>query len=213
MIRLSGRLRALYESIPECDTLCDCGCDHGKIIVKAVAEGKCRLGIAVDISAPSLEKAKKLAAEYGADDKMVFSVSDGLRGIHTVLDVVIIAGMGAPEIINVLSSSPLKHKTLILMPHNYPNRLRAFLNETGYYSSVDRIIEDGGRFYNLIIAGENAKAYDETSIYLGFNDDADQVFEKYVKKRSEQLRDFVAVTTDEDIKKEYSILKGKRGLK
>ena len=62
MIRLSGRLNALFNAIPLSDgTVVDIGCDHGKLIVATVLSGKCAHGIGVDISKRSLSKAIEYA--------------------------------------------------------------------------------------------------------------------------------------------------------
>ena len=69
MIKLDNRLTALLGEI-EGEVLADIGCDHGKLAVASLLEGKCSKVIAGDISAESLKKAVKLAKEYGLEEKI-----------------------------------------------------------------------------------------------------------------------------------------------
>ena len=124
MISLDRRLQSVYDRIESCETLCDCGCDHGKVIVKALAEGKAKRGIAIDISYASLSKARVLAGEYAVEDRLTAIVADGLSGLKTCCDYVVVAGMGAEEIIRIMSERKSDHCHYVLLPHNYPYRLR-----------------------------------------------------------------------------------------
>ena len=62
---LDNRLRAVVDEISGSMRTIDVGSDHGKVIITALSEHRTAYGIASDISASSLEKAKNLSREAG----------------------------------------------------------------------------------------------------------------------------------------------------
>ena len=48
-----------------CDVLADVGCDHGQIGLGFLKEGLCKKALMIDISEPSLNKARRLCREEG----------------------------------------------------------------------------------------------------------------------------------------------------
>ena len=209
MISLDRRLQSIYDKIDDCDRLCDCGCDHGKVIVKALVEGRAKQGVAIDVSAPSLSKAINLAAEYAVDDRLTALVANGLSSLDTVCDNVVIAGMGAQEIINILSAQLVRHKRYILLPHNYPYRLRRYLYNSGYRMQYDRVIRENDKYYHLICVGWGEASYDERDLYIGADNRTDDpVFRDYVKYRSNVLSSILRYNErDADLASEYEYLK------
>ena len=216
MFGLSDRLQAIYDQIPKCNVFCDCGCDHGKIIVKAVQEGKCERGVAIDISKPSLQKSKTLAEEYGVDSKIEFICADGLQSVKQTCDVVAICGMGAAEIIKIISNAKIQPEYYLLLPHNYPYRLRRFLLENGFRPEFDKVIKDGEKYYHLIMVTKKATdSFDSSAIYVGKDNRLDNVdFISYLNYRITQLSKIVKYNDDKELNEEYKILTNiQRGLK
>ncbi|MBQ2804539.1 MAG: tRNA (adenine(22)-N(1))-methyltransferase TrmK, partial [Clostridia bacterium] len=56
---LTKRLEKIVQAIPQCTSLADVGCDHGYIGLSALTLGKADNVVFVDISQPSLHKAKQ----------------------------------------------------------------------------------------------------------------------------------------------------------
>ena len=99
---LTKRLQQLVSALPHCNTLADVGCDHGYVGVEALARGIAKRVIFVDVSAPSLQKARQNCPTEllpCAD----FVCCDGLGSI--VADTAIIAGMGGLETISILTNA------------------------------------------------------------------------------------------------------------
>ena len=64
-IRLRPRLQAAADMINGSHRAADIGCDHGRLSVALLQQGRADRVIASDISAPSLQKATELAALCG----------------------------------------------------------------------------------------------------------------------------------------------------
>ena len=84
-----------------CDVLADVGCDHGQIGLGFLKEGLCKKALMIDISEPSLNKARRLFREEGYEDQAHFLVGDGLLPAGEAQGVVI-AGMGGKLIVRLL---------------------------------------------------------------------------------------------------------------
>lgn len=161
------RLRAVLDEI-QCQTLADIGCDHGRVSVGALLEGKAAKVISVDRSAASLHKCKLLGEEAGVEDRLDCRLGDGFNPIKEgEADVAVIAGMGGHEIIKILSSVRYNGR-LLLVAHQDADELRRFLSGK-YGIEKDYTIFCGGRYYNLIVAAQGGYNYSEAEIYFGRN--------------------------------------------
>lgn len=154
-ITLSSRLSAALSGV-EGASLADIGCDHGKLCVQALLSGAVSTAYAVDISAPSLAKAERLAADYGVS--VVPLLSDGLCDVPSTVENVVVAGMGGYEIAGILSRAPFLPARLSLIPHRNADVLRKVLFLTGYHVVADHMVEDGGLYYPHIIAQRTPQA-------------------------------------------------------
>ena len=168
MIKLDNRLRALLGEI-EGETLADIGCDHGKLAVSALIEGKCNRVIAGDISAESLKKAVKLAKECALEDKIDCRVSDGFNAIKEDLDTALIAGLGGYEIRDILSREVPNVKRFVLCPHQNVAVARKAINEIGYGAIKDFVVKEGSKFYQIIVAEKGNKKYEDSELRFGLN--------------------------------------------
>ena len=138
------------------DTVGDIGCDHGRLSVALIEQGVCRRVIAVDISAPSLEKARALARLAGIEGAVETRLGDGLAPIGPgEADAVAICGMGGTLMRAMLSAqaSPLGGARLgVFQPMRGVADIRAFLYEQGYWIVDDRIVLERGRYYQVFSA-------------------------------------------------------------
>lgn len=161
---LTYRLNEIYSHLIG-DGLCDVGCDHGKLCVKAKLDGFKRV-VATDISEPSLNKAIELAKSCGVEIEAV--CTDGLSGVELDgIDNVVIAGMGGLEIINILTNAPSRVKNYVLSPNTKNVELRKYLLENGYGIKRDYTIEDA-KFYTIIVCGDYPKVdYSDAEIEFG----------------------------------------------
>ena len=91
---MTKRLQTIFANLPACKSFADVGCDHGFIAKEMIESNKCLNVTVSDISADSLNKAKKLLKKY-IDQGIAHAIcTDGLNGINPITECVLIAGMG-----------------------------------------------------------------------------------------------------------------------
>ena len=124
------------------EELIDIGSDHGLLCAYAVTMGRAAHATAADISADSLSKARALIKELSLEDKVGFAVSDGFM-------------MGGELIARILEAGGDKARRaaeIAMQPMGGAKELREYLYANGFGITDESIIEEGGRYYQLILA-------------------------------------------------------------
>ena len=149
---LSTRMQVIAGFAENAQIAADIGCDHGKISVE-LAKGGAHV-YAVDISQPSLQKAKELAKAEKVEQSIEFYCANGLDDIkHIQLDAIIIAGMGWRMIGEILDNNiecVRNAKKLILQPMDNVIELREYLSRNNYKITDEKLVIDEGRMYTVI---------------------------------------------------------------
>ena len=148
---LSYRLNEIVKLCGRAKRIADVGCDHGKVLAELAKRKTTQFLIASDISAPSVDKARVLLESMNYKN---YSVRVG-NGFSTLteqdnLDMVVVAGMGGFEIIEILKASPITLTNLVLQPQNNVVKLRQYLNDNNFYIVTDKVVNDKGKFYNIL---------------------------------------------------------------
>lgn len=153
-VALSERLQAIVDMVPACAVTADIGCDHGKVAVALVQNGKARRVICGDISAGSLDKARKLTREYGLEDSISLRVGSGLSVLEAgEAGAAVIAGLGGMLIAQLLEYGADKAPdTLVLSPNRDAALLRQCLVTHGYRIEDETLVYENGHFYPVICA-------------------------------------------------------------
>ena len=151
------RLSCAIELLSGANVVADVGCDHGRLscaLVQREIASKC---IAVDVSAPSLGKAVRLARQVGVEDRVETRLGDGLAPLNTgEADALAILGMGGTLMERILDvSPPLKGASLcVLQPMRAAEDIRRWLYERNYPVLEDRVVLDAGRHYQMFSVGQ-----------------------------------------------------------
>lgn len=152
--QLDGRLSAAMEMVRQGSRAADVGTDHGRLALRLVLEEKCPLVYASDLRREPLEKARRLVARFGFEDRVICRLTDGLEGfLPQEVDDVILAGMGGETIAQIIQRAPWLQdgsKQLVLVPTTSPDLLRAFLARQGFSVIQERAVEAKGRFYGVL---------------------------------------------------------------
>ncbi len=163
-MNFTKRQKAIYDNIPECDSLADVGCDHGYIGIGALHNDIANRLYLCDISAPSLHKATSLACSMNLDN-VTSHCQDGIGDIHCSCAVV--AGMGGIEIISILDNATHKPQYLVLQPMRNAYEVRIYLLSHGYDITRDYIVHDD-KYYVIIVAQlAQASSYSHIQLTLG----------------------------------------------
>lgn len=166
---LDARLSTIAEMVGRCGVYSDIGCDHGRLGAFLLQQGWVDHAILMDISDPSLDKARALVRLIGLEDKTTFLVGDGADPLDREVDCVVIAGMGGTTAAGIVERGREKFGSarLILQANVAIPELRAKLVSIGYRISDERVVRDGRRHYIIIEAIPGNAEYSEQELMVG----------------------------------------------
>lgn len=143
----SARLNKIVSVVPHCQTLADVGCDHGYVGIAVLERNVAQNVCFVDVSQPSLEKARLNCPDSFAD-RVSFTCQDGIKQL--VCDCAVIAGMGGLEIISILQHASTLPQYLVLQPMRNQRDVRSYLVANYQIISDEKFFD--GKYYDLIVA-------------------------------------------------------------
>lgn len=123
----------------------------------------------MDISDPSLDKARALMRLLGFSGKARFLVGDGAEALDCPVDCVVIAGMGGTTAAGIVERGRRKlgDARLILQANVAVPELRERLVNAGYAITDERLAKDGRRYYTIIEAKPGFASYNEAELQVG----------------------------------------------
>lgn len=170
-IRLSARLSAVAEYVPQDARVIDVGTDHAMLPVWLIQTGRASHVWAADIHAGPLEGAARLIRETNTGEQIRLRQTDGLSGFSREDgDTVVIAGMGGETMVSILSAAPWLHSgvLLILEPQSKQDVLRRWLISNGFSIITERLVRDAGHLYPILTAASGSEPeYTELEYYTG----------------------------------------------
>ena len=161
------RLEKISSYISDNEKVLDVGCDQA-LLSKILAKRKI-YSIASDLRPNIIENAKKnltpLEKEY-----ITFSVSNGVPTILNEEYTLVLSGMGAHTILDILKNSNYRFNKIITISNNNNNDiLRTEMSKLNYYVLEEEIIKEKGKFYNLIVFDNVKRDYSKEQILVGIN--------------------------------------------
>ena len=168
-ISLDPRLSAIAGMLGSCVCCADIGSDHGRLGAFLLQNHRCSRVCLTDVSAPSLEKARRLIALTGLGEKAAFYVGDGAQALAEPVDAAVIAGMGGETIAGILERADgrLDGARLILQPNVAAPQLRRRMNSCGWKIEREALVKDGRRIYLILSAVQGAQSLDERECAVG----------------------------------------------
>ena len=205
--RAKKRLNTIYNEtiklLENDDIICDVGTDHGYLACMLAKNIPNKI-IATDISVPSLKKAEILAGLYNV--QVDCRVGDGLTTAPETT-LACMCGIGGVEIAEIIKKANYAGK-MILQPVPTSHDLRYFLVKNGYNVIKDYVIEDGKKFYFiLVVDGLKSTKYTKDEMLFG-KDNIKNItpdFIKYLKNQKNKLKfleNFDITTLNEHSKKD-----------
>ncbi|MFA4885384.1 MAG: class I SAM-dependent methyltransferase, partial [Desulfotomaculaceae bacterium] len=153
---LAKRLAAIASYVPVGSVAADIGTDHAYLPVFLVEEGICARVIATDIKQGPFASALRRIEEAKLTGKIDLRLGNGLDVLKPgEIDVLVLSGIGGNTIREILAVAPHITKTvsrLVLQPMADPGDLRTWLAANGWKISDERLVEDGGKIYIVIMA-------------------------------------------------------------
>ena len=196
MIRLSKRLGCIADFIGENDSVIDIGCDHALLDIYLAQKSKERNLLAADINENALKGATRNINKYKLSDYIVVVASNGLEKINTAnYNMIVVSGMGAHTIVGILYSS-MKNlntiDTLIIQSNNELDFLRYKVTKIGYYIFAEKLIEEQGIIYTVIVFKKGKRFYNKKQLLLGpiLLKERSELFKKKNEKELAKLKIF-----------------------
>jgi len=156
MLKLGARLAAIAAYISSGARVADIGTDHGYLPAFLIQRGDVAYVVAGDINHAPLDSARELVRRLEVTDKIAVRLGDGLKVIQPgEVDTVVIAGMGGPTMIDILTSGQQVTKTLhrlVLQPMVGAGTLRYWLVNNGFLLVDEQLAKEDGRIYEIIVA-------------------------------------------------------------
>lgn len=172
---LSKRLAQVAALVPAEARLADIGSDHAYLPIYLVAEGIINYAVAGEVAQGPLEAATEQIKKYGFSEKIRPRLADGLAAIQVQdqIDTITIAGMGGLLISAILTNGQAdgfltNQERLILQPNNHVLGVRHWLATKHYQIYDEQIIQDHGKFYEVIAACyQKDCSYTMKELYFG----------------------------------------------
>lgn len=208
MINLSKRLKsvACFVLKEPLKGVIDVGCDHALLDIYLVQNKSNLKVVASDNKKLPLENARKNIIKYSCVDKIEISLSDGIENIDDDIDTVVIAGMGAETIIEILQrgKNKLNHvNRLIISSNNKYEMIRKKINKLGYTINDEKIIFEDNKYYVVMEFSKGKKIYTKKELYFGpvLLKHKDELFYQYFRSLKEEQEKILNMLKENNIKK------------
>jgi len=147
MIKLSNRLNEIASFINKEDKIIDIGCDHALLDIYLVNKYN-NICYASDINENALKGAKSNIKKYNLEDKIIIKHGDGLTLDNSLINTMVIAGMGFNNIIKILSNDNVKNiNKIIVQSNSHPEIIRKFMIKNRYYLNKEKVVLDNNKYY------------------------------------------------------------------
>ncbi|WP_082233811.1 tRNA (adenine(22)-N(1))-methyltransferase [Halobacillus massiliensis] len=167
--QLSQRLKEVADFLIDPVFFADIGSDHAYLPCYVCLNKPTARAIAGELNEGPFLSARKEVEENQLEHVIEVRKGNGLEVIDGRVNQVVIAGMGGPLIKDILEkgNGKLKDVTRIIAQPNIDARsVRKWFYENGYNLTAERIIEENGHIYEILVAdrGEGPSPYNEDNL-------------------------------------------------
>jgi tRNA (adenine22-N1)-methyltransferase len=155
---LSKRLQVLADLVPRGAVVADIGTDHAQLPAYLVKTGRCPSAIAGELNPGPYGAALEYLNRENLQAKVDLRSGDGLNILSPgEVGCIVVAGMGGGTIAGILAARPdvlAPVERLVLQPMSDSDVLRLRLAKHGWKPIDERLVEEDGRIYEVIAAGQ-----------------------------------------------------------
>ena len=191
---ISKRLELVASFVPQGAVLLDVGSDHAYLPIDLVERGQIRNAIAGEVVEGPYQSAVKNVDAHGLKEKIQVRLANGLAAFEEAdqVSVITIAGMGGRLIATILKEGLEKLanvERLILQPNNREDDLRIWLQENGFQIVTESILEEAGKFYEILVVEVGQMKLSASDIRFGpfLCKEVSTVFVQKWQKEAEKL--------------------------
>lgn len=210
MIKLSKRLESLVKFVENQDKIIDVGCDHAYFDIYLVQSGISNIIYVCDVNANALQNGIDNIEKYELSSNIIPIHGYGIeKAVYYDVDTLVISGMGAKNMIEIMSSPYLnRFYKLILQSNNNHDDLRRFLAKSGFSIIYEEIVEDAKKTYiNIVAINSNETVnYDETEYDFGPILIKDKNNLDYFKKLLDSYNDIIIYSKDSELREKIKRL-------
>lgn len=173
MIKLSQRLQAIADFVPQNAKVADIGTDHGFLPCWLAQNNKVEFVIACDVNAQPLALAQKNITDTNVGEIVSTRLGDGLSVLQPgEVDVVTIAGMGGTLMLEILDAAPAvadRLKRIILQPNVGAEAVRIWAEKNRWKIVTEELVRENDIFSVIIVLepGRSDKFMSAVELYLG----------------------------------------------
>ncbi|MDR3565172.1 MAG: class I SAM-dependent methyltransferase [Negativicutes bacterium] len=168
-MKLGSRMAAIAAMIPAGSRVADIGTDHAYLPIHLVTSGVITSAVAGDVHHGPYQSALAAIGRMGLDEQISVRLGDGLAVLSPgEADTAIIAGMGGPTMIGILSDRPDVTRSLsrlVLQPMLAAGAVRRWLVANGWHLVDENLVEEDGRIYEIIAAEQGLSGEVEPVLY------------------------------------------------
>jgi tRNA (adenine22-N1)-methyltransferase len=168
-LRLGKRLGAIAEFVKSGTRIVDVGTDHAYLPIYLVEQQKIAGAVAGEVNQGPYLSAAGMLKKMRLEQEIQLRLGDGLAVVSPgEVDTAVIAGMGGPLIVEILTKQPAVTQSLtrlILQPMVAASLVRQWLNDNGWQIVDETLVVDEGRLYEIIMAEQGEPLEMETVLY------------------------------------------------
>ena len=169
---ISKRLSIVASFVPQGAILLDVGSDHAYLPIELVESGKIERAIAGEVVVGPYQSALKNVKAHGLSEKIQVRLANGLAAFEETdqVSTITIAGMGGRLIATILEEGLDKLSSvnrLILQPNNREDELRVWLQAHGFQIVTESILEEAGKFYEILVVEAGEMTLSDSDIRFG----------------------------------------------
>ena len=194
MRKLSARLKAIFDFVPEGCFPADIGADHALLTLALLESGKAKWAQAVENKSGPFIRMKSNIDASPYSSCVTCSKSDGLDELLEGVNCLILAGMGGRLSAEILQKgkSKLDHVSdIILDPHTDLTFVRSEVVGLGFYVAEEMMVYEEKIFYSIIHFRKGApeRPYTKLELALGpsLMQKRDPVFLQFVLEQEKKV--------------------------
>lgn len=149
-MKLSKRLLTIANYVDKEDSVIDVGCDHGYLDIYLALNKNNKQIIACDISPQVIETTKNNISNYKLDKRIKVYCTDGLTEIKDEYDTIILAGLGAYNIINIIKKD-INAQKIIIQSNNHWELIRDALLKRDFKLVQEKLVYEKQKMYSIMV--------------------------------------------------------------